>query len=173
MDAIYSRFKERIIFAFYFSAQKEYKVSRRLIKQYAIENHEFHVCADGNNADVLRDMYFLSDKELTSLCPSFKDVLANRVINRGNFGKIVIFSDGTVHLNENTKAIGKVTDSWKSIIQEAAMRKDSPWLSARSCVSKVCRSCEYRFLCPPVSNVEMFMKSSFACSSHSNEVANK
>ena len=38
--------------------------------------------------------FFDNDRDLSSLRPTLKEVLANRVMNKDCFGKIVIFSEG-------------------------------------------------------------------------------
>ena len=74
-------------------------------------------------------------------------------INKNNFGKLVVFSDGEVHANVNKKSLGNINDIDFHDLIFSELSGDESWKSVRM-NAPTCKDCMYNCLCPPISNYE-------------------
>jgi len=112
---------------------------------------------DGNNYKFFEDNVYFSKKEVSESSLSMKDILLKEKINVLQFGKLFLNSDGCLYSNLNSQPLGNIYEDTilKMIFKEINQTKD--WFILRSNVAP-CSSCSYKNLCPPISNIEIYMK---------------
>jgi pseudo-rSAM protein len=139
-------------FIFTVVSEDNVMVIEKLIDFFGILNFEILPVYD-NNYSFIENNVCLSKEELENFSISKTSVLRNMTINSTYFGKILINESGKVftgtthslNLNINNDTLGV-------IISKALRSKKSMWMKTRDKLT--CSNCEYRYLCPPVSELE-------------------
>lgn len=111
---------------------------------------------DGNNYKFFDENVYFSKKEVSESSLSMKDILLKEKLNVLQFGKVYLDSDGFLYSNLNSQSLGSVHKDTilKMIFKEINQTKN--WFILRNNVAP-CSSCSYKNLCPPISNIELFM----------------
>jgi len=107
----------------------------------------------GENIDFFRENVFIEKEDIREEMLDFKEINGRRVLNFNDFGRLIVFEDGSVYANVNNKKIGniKIDSLYELIYRE--MDKGESWLKTRDKVEP-CKTCLYKYLCPPISNYE-------------------
>ena len=92
---------------------------------------------------------------------SYREIFRNQKLNSNLFGHLYVLPNGDVFSNLAQKPIGdlKTDKISKIILQELSSR--FIWRKTRNDVS--CKSCIYKYLCPPPSEYEIYMDSYNFC----------
>lgn len=90
---------------------------------------------------------------------SLKNVIRNSRINELFWGEIVIHPNGDILSSALTKTFNLYNNSIDEILCKLSQDKES-WLLTRNLFAP-CSKCLYRFLCPPVSKIELFSGKTF------------
>ena len=128
------------------------------------DRNEVHCVFNGNNHHFIETFYQMNEQELSSLQCDSDSIKTSQVINSEFWGSIYIEPDRTICLNENYPCFGDIDTPLYEILSKAFNSNDNPWLLTRKKFS--CGTCAYRYLCPPINNLELSMSEPFACSSH-------
>ena len=158
-----------IIYVFVLHKKKDEKMLYRIIETIGIEDYEAHCVSDGLNGKYLDKNYYFNESDLKALKCSSKEILANKFINRNLYGKVVISSYGEVSFSENSKRIGRLDDDIVSALNTKYLSPASPWFLTRERKHKTCGQCHYRYMCPPISDVELYMKRPSGCERYMTE----
>lgn len=134
----------------------------RLVSENNIINYEINCIYDGENLEFLNSYYFLNQEDLQGLELKSSDINKNQVMNSSLWGQLIIDPDSTIRFNENDLDNKLITGSLNEFLQSNFVKPDFAWLRIRN--TGKCVNCVYKYLCPPVSNVELFMNRISACS---------
>lgn len=106
-----------------------------------------------NNEDFFRDNVYISYNELTTVNFSKEMIFINQLLNSNNYGKIIIFPDGSVHDSLSSDSIGNINDNSLEEIINSKLFSNSNWFKIRNNFEP-CNICEFNALCPPLSSYE-------------------
>ena len=165
--ALQQSFKDTVIVVFCVTCEEDIRV----IEQFDVttrENVEIKLLFTGKDREHIRQHYLLNEKDLQDLNADDNRIFGNRELNFALFGELIIHSDGTIRLNENTEVIGTIEDDWTEMLNKA-LNKPNPWLLTRS-KTKPCLNCIYRDLCPPIRNLELYLGDKLACADYYKNV---
>lgn len=127
-----------------------------LISDLSIAHTFFKPFFNGRNMQFFKDNVFISTEDLQASQPSQKQIFSRISMNENDYGKLIILPDGTVFANMNDDPLGNVTvDSIETLIQQEHSSGKS-WLRRRTMVEP-CNNCIFHFLCPPISNYEIYL----------------
>lgn len=84
-----------------------------------------------------------------------KDIFRKHIINKDNFGKLFILSNGDIYANILHKKLGNIkTDSIYQIVKKEIEIGES-WLRIRN--QKTCCDCLYQYICPSPSDLDLMI----------------
>lgn len=109
----------------------------------------FEKCGYSITDDILRDKL------------SLREIYSHQVLNRNDFGKLIIYPNGDVFANVNMPKIGNISKNSICEIISKEMFEGGSWLRIRN--NKLCKSCIYQWLCPSPSNYELVLGRSNLC----------
>lgn len=104
------------------------------------------------NREFFMDNVFMERNDLDEVKLSKRNILMNQTLNSNDFGKLTIFSNGTVYANVNKKPLGTIDNSVYSLVYNE-MTEGESWLNTRD--MKPCSDCVYQWLCPSPGNYEL------------------
>lgn len=107
---------------------------------------------NGNNLHFFEDYVFMDQKDLDNIKLTKREIFINQTVNRNNFGKLTILSDGSVYANVNMERFGTVGDGAYSIVYKE-LTEGKSWRRIRD--MKPCCDCIYQWLCPSPGNYEL------------------
>jgi len=106
------------------------------------------------NTDFFEKYVYLTQEDINDISINEKDYHINKFINSNFFGILSIIPNGEIYSNFNEKCLGNIfKDSLLDVVHSEIINGES-WRLTRDKVS-VCKDCEYRYLCPPISNYEL------------------
>lgn len=107
-----------------------------------------------NNIQMFRDNVFLTKQDILRNGMSMKRIMRNQKLNANCFGILDILSNGEVYPHGGCIPVGNISEKnylLKSVTNEFS--NNQSWRVTRN--RTICASCQYRFICPPVSLFEL------------------
>lgn len=111
---------------------------------------------------LFRKYVFLSEDDILNNRISMKEIMRNQKINANCFGIIDILPNGDIFPHGGIKPIGKVDTTnflTKAVINE--LLENNSWRMTRN--KTKCEICQYRFICPPISTIELIFANLKIC----------
>lgn len=138
---------------FIISNQRESVDIGRIIKQYNINNYTIIPYYNGRNVNYFKESVIITKKDILASKPKERDIFIKMHLNPLNFGKLTIFSDGSIYSNVNEKKLGLLSKDSLFDVLNNEMLNGKSWFKLRSKVEP-CKNCVYEYICPPISNYE-------------------
>ena len=131
-------------------------------KEYKIENSSFSPFFNGDNLKFFKENVFLDKADVFDNKPELKDIYANQIINKQQFGRLTILNNESMYANVNEKKLGILgKDSIYDVIY-SEIKSVTNWRKVRKNIEP-CKNCIYECLCPPVSNYEFVIGKNNLC----------
>lgn len=138
-------------FIFIIQSGKEFEKAEAVISSFKIENPDFQPFFNGENLDFFKENVFMSKDDVIGAKPTMKDIYTNSVVNKLNFGRLTILSNGNIYANVNASRLGVLgKDSIYDVLYKE-MYHGKSWRRIRKNVQP-CKHCTFQTLCPPLSN---------------------
>ncbi|RPH33142.1 MAG: TIGR04150 pseudo-rSAM protein [Bacteroidales bacterium] len=141
--------------------EKEFDTISNLVNEYPQLELEYLPYYRGDNIDFFQKNIFVNQEDIRSTKPTYKSILINTKINKNLFGQLVITPSGNVFSNINAPKLGNLNQNVKELVLKEILSSNS-WRKLRqNCIP--CKNCNFRLLCPPISNLELSMKKNNLC----------
>jgi pseudo-rSAM protein len=154
--------ESRTTFVFVVQSDADIQQSKAMIKSCGEASYTLKPYFNGENSAFFHESVFMDIEDVLNARSTHKEIYANQVLNRLNFGRLTVMSNGKVYANLNNPALG----NWKkdSILQilYKEMYHGKSWRRTRLKV-KPCRHCILAALCPPLGNYEFALKRNDLC----------
>ena len=153
---------------FYFIVQKSEDVDQaiEIIGQFSIKQAFFKPYFNGENMQFFKDHVFITEEDVKLSQPSQNQIFSRLTMNENDYGKLIILPDGSVLANLNDEVVGNaITETLESIIRQE-INSGKSWNRMRKGVNP-CSDCIFQFLCPPISNYEIYLNRFNFCHIHS------
>ncbi|MBU8892197.1 MAG: TIGR04150 pseudo-rSAM protein [Bacteroidales bacterium] len=138
---------------FFVESEQQFNLVEENISEIGIDNYHIAGIYNGNNDSFFESAVFIELEDIFEEKIDFQSILVNSEMNRNDFGKLIILSNGNVFANINNALIGNYyTESLDKILEEE-LKNGSSWGNVRQRVAP-CSECVYNCLCPPISNYE-------------------
>ena len=124
-------------------------------KRKNIDIEELVVYINGNE-DFLRKNVYIQEEDFEGLKISMEEIFRNQKINSYFFGKIDILCDGNVLVCGSETPIGNIQNRTLTDIVSTELLQNNSWRLTRDLTK--CSSCQFRFVCPPISTLETKIK---------------
>lgn len=147
-----SKYAQIACFHFLIENKNQWQIAMSLITVHSIERYQFSVYFNHSNLDFFKKHVYISEKEILKQEIKKQDLFINMTLNKINFGKLFIFTNGSVYSAIGDKSLGNLKQKTikELVFKEMAQRKN--WLKTRN--KKPCKDCIYQYLCPPPSKYE-------------------
>ena len=127
----------------------------QLVEQCRIEKYRLNPIYTGDNIRFFEENVFLTKEDILSTPMTIKDFFTRQAMNIYDFGKINIMPNGDAYANLNHPVLGNIfTDNIYEIVQKE-IEEGKSWFRIRN--QAPCTDCVYQWLCPPLSNYEIFI----------------
>lgn len=117
-----------------------------------------------DNIDFLKEFVYLSWHDIISTRPTIREIMRNTKLNYNFFGILDILPNGNILPHGSNICIGKITDKnfiVNSVINE--FKNNRSWRLTRNLVD--CKNCKFRYMCPPISAIELASNEFKICNS--------
>jgi len=157
-------YKKKIPFKLLFVVQDEEDLEeiKHIIGKLNIQNYILKPYFNGENLEFFQKFVFLSKTSILAKNITMNEIYIRGKINNVFFGKLSFFPDLRVFSNLNKKESGNLEHEKLYDVIYNEMTKGTSWFLVRNHVNP-CKSCNYKFLCPPISNYELFFKKYNLC----------
>jgi len=147
-----SKYIDYIKYNFLIIDINEYSETIKIIKKYNIKNYKITPIYIGLNIDFFQKQIFLNKDDILNFKISLRKIFINQKMNSNFFGSLTLLNNGEVKASQNTKTLGNIKNN--SILQciQKELEENTVWRLVRN--YSTCESCNYNFLCPPISNYE-------------------
>lgn len=105
------------------------------------------------NISFFKQYVYLSFQDILSIHPTMKEIMRNTKLNHNFFGVLDILPNGDILPHGSNICIGNISN--KNFIIDAVINEftnNRSWRLTRNLVG--CRTCKFRYICPPISTVE-------------------
>lgn len=138
-------------FIFIIRDEQEYRQAEEAVKTVQIPYYSYQPLYTGENLDFFKENIFMGKDEILTSKPKMRDIHINSVVNKLNFGRLTILSNGDIYANVNGSRLGILgKDSIYDVLYKE-MYHGKNWRRIRKQVQP-CKSCTYQDLCQPLSN---------------------
>ena len=152
----------RTTFVFVVQTNADIQQARAMIEASEMNSYALKPYFTGRNASFFHDAVFMELKDILDARPTHREIYANQVLNRLNFGRLTFVHDGKVYANLNNPSLGTwKEDSIRRILYKEMCHGKS-WRRTRLRVEP-CRRCVLAALCPPLGNYEFALKRNDLC----------
>ena len=147
-----NRQNESVTYHFFVENEQQYIHTEHFIEKETIKNYQITPIYTGENLSFFEENIYLNREDIFGSVIPFQVIFRNQKLNANSFGKLHIFSDGSVRANPNTEIIGNIAnDSLLEIIKKE-LTLNTSWRKIRD--KKPCSECLYPYLCPSLSGYE-------------------
>lgn len=138
----------------YFMLEKILKGTSYIYSIKPVFNHK--------NESFFKDYVAIDEGDLKEMHPNKIQIFRRKVLNENFYGKLYIYPNGNVTANMNMSVLGNIkkTTLYELICRE--LQTGESWTLSRD-KKEPCKNCEYRYLCPSISNVELVMNKFDLC----------
>jgi pseudo-rSAM protein len=159
---VYEKWKdESINLYFHICSEIQYGKSLHFCEENKIDKYVFTPVYTTENKDFFEDFVFMDEESIVGNPVSKKTIFANMNVNKMNFGKMTVLSNGEVYANRNFAPLGNIkNDSLHELLVREMQRGDS-WFRIRD--QQPCIDCVYQWLCPSPSNYELVIGKANLC----------
>lgn len=134
-----------------------------LIQHNLMDSSDTVLFYNGSNLDFVKEQVSYTLDDLRANPTSMRRIHQNISINSIFFGKILIYKDGMVRLNAKTPVVGNLFEkSLPAIIKRVIEDQENVWFFTRD-KKKVCSNCVFRYICPPISELELQLDNTTYC----------
>ncbi|EGF51958.1 TIGR04150 pseudo-rSAM protein [Bacteroides fluxus] len=139
--------------------ENEWEQAQRIVETYDIEYYNLVpvVTSNVSNLDFFSENVFTSYNELSHMSLTKQNIFCNQTINSNCWGQLFITPDKKVYANLNGNSLGTIGEDVLCLIRKEMTGGESYWKYTRDKVIP-CKACIYRYLCPPPSNYEFYLK---------------
>lgn len=139
--------------------ENEWEQAQRIVETYHIAYYKLVpvITKNASNLDFFRRNVFTSYDELFHLALTKQNIFCNQTINSNCWGQLFVIPDKKVYANLNGSPLGAIEEDVLCLIRKEMIDGESYWKYTRSNVTP-CKACIYRYLCPPPSNYEFYIK---------------
>lgn len=106
---------------------------------------------DNDNLKFITENIFPTKEEILGMSLTKREIFCNQILNPTKFGHLTVVGSN-VYSDVFDPPIGKINESFRDLVLRG-IESDSPWMSVRS--KRGCSKCLLKYLCPPVSNLEI------------------
>ena len=154
---------QNIILDFYISTDRCIDHVENLKSKIGSVNYCLFPFFNEENRNLLSSTISFSRNDIHFSDLSIKKILIRKKINENLFGNLSIFTNGDVYSNCNFPKLGNINtnDILEMLFIEVNHVKS--WFFTRNDVIP-CKTCLYKNLCPPISNLELYLQKFDFCS---------
>jgi pseudo-rSAM protein len=154
--SIYTWFKDsqiNLIYSFVIENIEQFYKVEQIISNLSLTNYLILPYYNKKNMSFFKRNIFSTKKDILDSKTSLEKIYIRQVLNENYFGKLIIMNDGSVLSNLNEKPV--INIKLKNLHEAAykGMKDSKNWRKIRSNVEP-CKTCLYKFICPPISNYE-------------------
>jgi len=154
--------ESRTTFVFVVRSDEDIQQAKDMIQFCGTASYLLKPYYTGKNDNFFQQSVFMDLEDILNARPTHKEIYANQVLNRLNFGRLTVMSNGKVYANRNHPSLGTwKKDSIRQILYKE-MYHGKSWRRTRLKV-KPCRHCILAALCPPLGNYEFALKRNDLC----------
>lgn len=154
--------ESRTTFIFVVRSDEDMRQAKAMVESCSMASYMLKPYYTGENGDFFQQSVFMDLEDILNARPTHKEIYANQVLNRLNFGRLTVMSNGKVYANLNNPSLGTwKKDSIRQILYKE-MYHGKSWRRTRLKV-KPCRHCILAALCPPLGNYEFALKRNDLC----------
>ncbi|MDY0388571.1 MAG: TIGR04150 pseudo-rSAM protein [Methanolobus sp.] len=135
--------------------------STYIINKFNIEHYNLFPYYNGSNDNFFRDNVFNTLNDILNLTPKRIDINQRKTLNSNFFGKITVSSTGEIFIYPN-QIIGSINTYSLLDCLVREYNNNGLWFRIRPNI-KPCQDCIYQFLCPPISNYELYFERNNLC----------
>jgi len=136
------------------SSEEDYYHAEEFVKTHNIQQYSVKPNLLQGNLEFFKNFVFLTREEILASRPVQREVLSRQTLNELNYGMLVILTNGEVFANPNDPPLGNLQSGTLNQFIENEVLSGISWNRTRSQVTP-CKTCIYRFLCPPISGYEL------------------
>jgi len=139
--------------------ENEWEQAQRIVETYHIEYYKLVpvIAENVSNLDFFSENVFTSYDELSRLSLTKQNIFCNQTINSNCWGQLFVTPDKKVYANLNGTPLGTIEEDVLCLIRKEMTGEGAYWKYTRDRVTP-CKACIYRYLCPPPSNYEFYLK---------------
>lgn len=159
---------QRLSFVFLVSGADDYNKTMDIIDTNRLSNIEIlPIYKDPDSFAFFKESVFTNcDELITDAYLNRRQVMMQGVVNSNYFGALDILSNGEVFTDLSKPAVGSIYEESLHDIIYKELTVCRNWFNTRMKVSP-CKSCLYKYLCPPPSKYENFLDSYKFCNNSS------
>lgn len=155
-------YESRTTFFFVVQSDADIQQAKAMIESSGMASYMLKPYFGGNNDTFFHKFVFMGLDDILNARPTHKEIYANQALNRLNFGRLTVISNGKVYANLNRPHLGTIgKDSILKIVYKEMVHGKS-WRLTRLKVEP-CRRCVLAALCPPLGNYEFALKRNDLC----------
>lgn len=155
-------YENRTTFVFVVQSDADIQQAKAMIETCGEASHTLKPYFNGENSAFFHESVFMDLEDILAGRPTHKEIHANQVLNRLNFGRLTVMHNGRVYANLNKPSLGNwEKDPIKQILYKE-MYHGKSWRRTRMKVEP-CRHCILAALCPPLGNYEFALKRNDLC----------
>ena len=132
---------------------EDYFVAENLNKELQMDNSVFFPFYNEKNITFFKENVFLLKKDILEAMPTIAIINSRKMINSNYYGKLVIMANGDVYANVNEKKLGNINNGSLHEFANREMKDGNSWCKTRNNIMP-CKTCVYKYLCPPISSYE-------------------
>ncbi len=154
--------ESRTTCVFVVQSDADIQQAKPMIEACGTVSHTLKPYFNGENGAFFHESVFMDLEDILAARPTHKEIHANQVLNRLNFGRLTFMPNGRVYANLNKPSLGNwKKDALKQILYKE-MYHGKSWRRTRMKVEP-CRHCILAALCPPLGNYEFALKRNDLC----------
>lgn len=114
----------------------------------------------GENLHFFEENVLITKAEVLSSKLSKQDIFIRMALNINYFGKLIVLPDGNIYSNVNCPPLGTIDNSLYELIYKE-LNEAIAWCNVRN--KEPCIQCQFRWICPPISNYEFVINQYNLC----------
>jgi pseudo-rSAM protein len=153
--ALQSKAEVKIVFVI--ENQEHIDQVEEMVAPKSISSFSYKPYFNGRNIDFFEQDVFMEMEDIFEARPNLREVYANMILNRLQFGRLTVLSNRKIYANLNDPSLGTLDQEniYQVLYREIDVGKS--WLRTRGGV-RPCRSCILNAICPPLGNYEKVLK---------------
>lgn len=147
---------------FVVESEKDTRRAEDFIATTGLSSYAYKPFFNGKNRSFFERNVFMDVEDIFNARPTQKEIYANMILNRLQFGRLTVLSNRKIYANLNAPSLGTLDrdDIYQVLYRE--MDGGKSWLRIRGMVQP-CLHCILNALCPPLGNYEKVLKRNDLC----------